>query len=59
MVRDGVRPPAVDRRGLLRTSDAATLAPGVELAFYCFSGMYVVLATTTGWLLYKIGQGTA
>ena len=45
--------------GLQRTSDAATLAPGVELAFFCFTGMYVVLATTTGWLLYKIGQGTA
>jgi cytochrome d ubiquinol oxidase subunit I len=43
-------------RGLLRTSDAATIAPGTDVAFYGFSLIYVVLAITTWWLLRRIDR---
>lgn len=54
-------------RGLLRTSDAVTVAPGIEIAFGGFSVMYVVLAVMCWWLLVRvdhpaapiIGPGTA
>lgn len=41
-------------RGLLRTSDAVTIAPGVDLQFYGFSLMYVVLAAMSWWLLRRV-----
>jgi cytochrome bd ubiquinol oxidase subunit I len=41
-------------RGLLRTSDAVTIAPGVDLQFYGFSIIYVVLAVTSWWLLRRV-----
>ena len=42
-------------RGLLRTSDAATVAPGVDVQFYGFTIVYVVLAATCWWLLRRVG----
>lgn len=45
-------------RGLLRTTDAVTIAPGVDIAFYGFSVVYVVLAAMCWWLLRRVG-GTA
>jgi cytochrome d ubiquinol oxidase subunit I len=42
-------------RGLLRTSDAATAAPGLELQFYAFGVVYVALAATCWWLLRRVG----
>ena len=42
-------------RGLLRTSDAVTIAPGLDLQFYGFSIVYVVLAVTCWWLLRRVG----
>jgi cytochrome d ubiquinol oxidase subunit I len=41
-------------RGLLRTSDAVTVAPGVDLQFYGFSVVYVVLAAMSWWLLRRV-----
>jgi cytochrome d ubiquinol oxidase subunit I len=41
-------------RGLLRTSDAVTVAPGIDLQFYGFSIIYVVLAAMTWWLLRRV-----
>jgi cytochrome d ubiquinol oxidase subunit I len=41
-------------RGLLRTSDAVTVAPGVDLQFYGFSLIYVVLAAMSWWLLRRV-----
>jgi cytochrome d ubiquinol oxidase subunit I len=41
-------------RGLLRTSDAVTIAPGIDLQFYGFSVIYVVLAATSWWLLRRV-----
>jgi cytochrome d ubiquinol oxidase subunit I len=43
-------------RGLLRTSDAVTVAPGLELQFYGFSVVYVVLAAMCWWLLRRVGR---
>lgn len=40
--------------GLLRTTDAATIAPGVDIAFYVFSFIYIVLAATCWWLLRQV-----
>ncbi len=40
--------------GLQRTSDAATLAPHVEWAFFGFSALYVILSVTTAWLLRRV-----
>jgi cytochrome d ubiquinol oxidase subunit I len=42
-------------RGLLRTSDAATAAPGLELQFYAFGVVYVALAATCWLLLRRVG----
>jgi cytochrome d ubiquinol oxidase subunit I len=42
-------------RGLLRTSDAVTIAPGLDLQFYGFSIVYVILAATCWWLLRRVG----
>jgi cytochrome bd ubiquinol oxidase subunit I len=42
-------------RGLLRTSDAVTVAPGLEVQFYGFSVVYVILAATCWWLLRRVG----
>ena len=41
-------------RGLLRTSDAVTTAPGIDLQFYGFSIIYVVLAAMSWWLLRRV-----
>jgi cytochrome bd ubiquinol oxidase subunit I len=46
-------------RGLLRTSDAVTTAPGIAAQFYAFSIVYVLLAATCWWLLRRVGTGTA
>jgi cytochrome d ubiquinol oxidase subunit I len=40
--------------GFLRTSDAVTSAPGVDVAFYGFTLLYLFLATTLAWLLLRI-----
>jgi cytochrome d ubiquinol oxidase subunit I len=42
--------------GLMRTSDAVTSAPGLDLAFYGFSLVYVVLGATCWWLLRRVGN---
>jgi cytochrome d ubiquinol oxidase subunit I len=42
-------------RGLLRTTDAVTIAPGLDLQFYGFSLVYVILAATCWWLLRRVG----
>ncbi len=42
-------------RGLLRTADAVTPAPGIAAQFYAFSALYVVLAATCWWLLRRVG----
>ncbi len=41
-------------RGLLRTTDAVTPAPGIAVQFYCFTAIYVVLALMCWWLLRRI-----
>ncbi|MBV8299218.1 MAG: cytochrome ubiquinol oxidase subunit I [Candidatus Eremiobacteraeota bacterium] len=43
-------------RGLLRTSDAATIAPGIDVQLYVFSFVYVILAATCWWLLRRVGS---
>jgi cytochrome d ubiquinol oxidase subunit I len=45
--------------GLQRTSDAVTLAPNLDLAFYGFSFIYVVLGVTCAWLLRRVGRTRA
>jgi cytochrome d ubiquinol oxidase subunit I len=40
--------------GFLRTSDAVTTAPALDIAFYGFTVMYLFLATTLAWLLLHI-----
>jgi cytochrome d ubiquinol oxidase subunit I len=42
-------------RGLLRTTDAVTIAPGLDVQFYAFSLVYVILAATCWWLLRRVG----
>ena len=41
-------------RGLLRTSDGVTIAPGVDIAFYGFSVLYVILAIACWWLMRRV-----
>jgi cytochrome d ubiquinol oxidase subunit I len=43
--------------GLMRTTDAATIAPGIDIQFYGFSIIYVVLALTCWWLLRQVDRG--
>jgi cytochrome bd ubiquinol oxidase subunit I len=43
-------------RGLLRTTDAVTIAPGIAVQFYAFSFIYVILAITCWWLLRRVGR---
>ncbi|MEO7040536.1 MAG: cytochrome ubiquinol oxidase subunit I [Candidatus Elarobacter sp.] len=43
-------------RGLLRTTDAVTSAPGIELQFYGFSVVYVILGAMCWWLLRRVGS---
>jgi cytochrome d ubiquinol oxidase subunit I len=43
-------------RGLLRTADATTSSPNLDLRFYGFTLMYVVLATMCWWLLVRVGR---
>jgi cytochrome d ubiquinol oxidase subunit I len=45
-------------RGLLRTSDAVTVAPGIDLQFYGFSIIYVVLAAMSWWLLRRVDHSS-
>jgi cytochrome d ubiquinol oxidase subunit I len=40
--------------GFLRTSDAVTSAPALDVAFYGFTLLYLFLATTLAWLLLRI-----
>ncbi|MBV9407442.1 MAG: cytochrome ubiquinol oxidase subunit I, partial [Candidatus Eremiobacteraeota bacterium] len=42
-------------RGLLRTTDAVTIAPGLDVQFYGFTVLYVILAATCWWLLRRVG----
>jgi cytochrome d ubiquinol oxidase subunit I len=42
-------------RGLLRTTDAVTMAPGLDIFFYVFSFVYVILAAMCWWLLRRVG----
>jgi cytochrome d ubiquinol oxidase subunit I len=46
-------------RGLQRTSDAVTIAPGLELQFYGFTVVYVILGATCWWLLRRIGASAS
>jgi cytochrome bd ubiquinol oxidase subunit I len=46
-------------RGLLRTNDAATIAPGVDVQLYIFTVVYVILAVTCWWLLRRVGAHTS
>jgi cytochrome d ubiquinol oxidase subunit I len=43
-------------RGLLRTADAVTTSPSLDLRFLGFSLIYVVLAATCWWLLRRVGR---
>jgi cytochrome d ubiquinol oxidase subunit I len=45
--------------GFLRTSDAVTTAPALDVAFYGFTVMYLFLATTLAWLLLHIHSSPA
>jgi cytochrome d ubiquinol oxidase subunit I len=40
--------------GLLRTKDAVTTAPGLDVAFYGFTVLYLFLAVTLAWLLLNL-----
>jgi cytochrome d ubiquinol oxidase subunit I len=40
--------------GFLRTADAVTTAPSLDVAFYGFTLLYLFLATTLAWLLLRI-----
>jgi cytochrome d ubiquinol oxidase subunit I len=40
--------------GILRTADAVTTAPGLNISFAIFSGIYVVLAITLTMLLLRL-----
>jgi cytochrome d ubiquinol oxidase subunit I len=42
-------------RGLLRTADATTASPNLEIRFFTFSIMYVVLGAMCWWLLVRVG----
>jgi cytochrome d ubiquinol oxidase subunit I len=42
--------------GILRTSDAATTAPGINITFLTFSGIYVILSITLIWLLLRLAR---
>ncbi len=42
-------------RGLLRTSDAVTIAPGLDVQLYGFSVVYAILAAMCWWLLRRVG----
>jgi cytochrome bd ubiquinol oxidase subunit I len=42
--------------GILRTSDAATTAPGINISFLAFSCVYIVLAMTLIWLLVRLAK---
>jgi cytochrome d ubiquinol oxidase subunit I len=43
-------------RGLMRTADAVTPAPGLDVQFATYSVIYVVLAATCWWLLRRVGS---
>ena len=42
-------------RGLLRTADATTTSPNLDIRFFGFSFMYIVLAAMCWWLLVRLG----
>jgi cytochrome d ubiquinol oxidase subunit I len=42
-------------RGLLRTTDAVTMAPGLDIFFYVFSFVYVILGVMCWWLMRRVG----
>ncbi|HEY8489146.1 MAG TPA: cytochrome ubiquinol oxidase subunit I [Thermaerobacter sp.] len=44
-------------RGVMRTAEAVTPAPGVVTTFIAFTLLYVVLSATLVWLLRRIGHG--
>jgi cytochrome d ubiquinol oxidase subunit I len=46
-------------RGLLRTADAVTPSPQLDVRFLGFSLIYVVLAATCWWLLRRVGRAGA
>jgi cytochrome d ubiquinol oxidase subunit I len=43
-------------RGLLRTADAVTTTPELDIRFMVFTLMYVLLGVTAWWLLRRIGR---
>jgi len=43
---------------VLRTADAVTTAPGLDIAFVGFTLLYILLAATLVWLLLRIARGT-
>jgi cytochrome d ubiquinol oxidase subunit I len=43
-------------RGLLRTADAVTTTPDLDIRFTVFTLMYVLLGATAWWLLRRIGR---
>lgn len=44
--------------GIMRTTDAVTVAPGIDVQFYGFSVLYVILGVTCWWLLRRVGGGS-
>jgi cytochrome d ubiquinol oxidase subunit I len=42
-------------RGLQRTSDAVTIAAGLDITFFVFSVIYVLLGVTCWWLVARLG----
>lgn len=44
--------------GILRTSDAVTIAPGLAVIFYAFSFVYVLLAIAVVWLLRRLAKNS-
>ncbi|HEY0798519.1 MAG TPA: cytochrome ubiquinol oxidase subunit I [Candidatus Baltobacteraceae bacterium] len=42
-------------RGLLRTDQAVTIVPGLDITFYAFSVLYVILGALCWWLVARLG----
>jgi cytochrome d ubiquinol oxidase subunit I len=42
--------------GYLKTTDAVTIAPNLDVAFYGFSALYVVLGAAAWWLVLRIAK---
>ncbi len=55
MVTESGRQPWIVH-GIMRTRDAVTTAPALDLAFYGFSFIYAMLGAATWWLLLRLGR---